>query len=190
MKNFIKLSLVLVIISFISGLSLSWFDAIFAGKIKENTEKEIDRAITRVLPETAAKVKLQSLPEEIKKYTVYRCFDKDSKLSGYAVVASGNGFQGKIEIMAGVSPGFDTIKNIYILSEIETPGLGSRIEDKTFAAKFRDKVVSQMTPVKGVPQAAGEIDVITGATISSKSVIRILKADLETLAKYKIGELN
>jgi electron transport complex protein RnfG len=68
-----------------------------------------------------------------------------------------------------------------VLENKETPGLGDKIEKDT---GFVAHVARAAVPVRGVKagKATGdphEVDMITGATISSRAVIRIINAALE-----------
>jgi electron transport complex protein RnfG len=62
-----------------------------------------------------------------------------------------------------------------VLDQKETPGLGDKIErDSAFGGQFAGRVA----PLRGVKDRAGkppsEVQTITGATISSRAVIRII----------------
>jgi electron transport complex protein RnfG len=62
-----------------------------------------------------------------------------------------------------------------VLDEKETPGLGDKIErDTAFGRQFTGRVVP-LQGVKGRPgKPPSEVQTITGATISSRAVIRII----------------
>jgi len=70
-----------------------------------------------------------------------------------------------------------------VLASRETPGLGDKIEkDSDFVSQFDGPEV----PLVGVKSsrstgAANEVDMITGATISSRTVITIINRRLERL---------
>jgi electron transport complex protein RnfG len=95
---------------------------------------------------------------------------------GWAIAASGNGFVDAIRLLVGYDAKEKRVLAVEVLENKETPGLGDRIaKDPTFCARFAGKRV----PVRGVPPDAtpngdDEVDTITGATISSRSVVRIL----------------
>ena len=64
-----------------------------------------------------------------------------------------------------------------ILDSRETPGLGDKIyKDAVFVANFSNLVADPeiVTVKKGTRSAPNEVDAITGATISSKAVVRII----------------
>jgi electron transport complex protein RnfG len=65
-----------------------------------------------------------------------------------------------------------------ILESRETPGLGDKIyKDAAFVANFDSLSIDPeiVTVKKGRKSAPNEVDAITGATISSKAVARIIQ---------------
>ena len=74
-----------------------------------------------------------------------------------------------------------------VLESKETPGLGDKIfKDQAFVDQFFAGPTRRWSPVKagagkGLP---GEIDTITGATISSKVVISIINHGLEEWSPF------
>jgi electron transport complex protein RnfG len=68
-----------------------------------------------------------------------------------------------------------------VLESRETPGLGDRIyKDQAFVDQFRDLAVEPaVVLVKEAPTAPNQVDAITGATISSTAVVKIVNAGNE-----------
>ncbi|MFI5311304.1 MAG: RnfABCDGE type electron transport complex subunit G [Gemmatimonadales bacterium] len=104
-------------------------------------------------------------------------FDQDGKRVGVAITAEGPGFQEILSMMIGFDPATGALLGIRVLDEKETPGLGDKIEtDKSFLAQFTGRVA----PVVGTRVKPGDgtsqVQTITGATISSRAVIRIVNA--------------
>jgi len=90
-----------------------------------------------------------------------------------ALHLSGSGFQGIIKVVVALKG--DTVSGFRIISQSETPGLGSRIAGDVFQKQFIGKKVSGgITPVKSRKAGPMEFDAITGATESSKALARIL----------------
>jgi Na+-translocating ferredoxin:NAD+ oxidoreductase subunit G len=108
--------------------------------------------------------------------TIYLGHDAAGKRVGFAVSATENGFQDPVTVMFGYDAARHTLLAMRVISNRETPGLGDRIEkDSTFVNAFTSAAV----PVTGVKAGAGkgkpgEVEMITGATISSRAVIRII----------------
>ena len=102
---------------------------------------------------------------------------------GYTFLASGNGYQGEIDLMAGIKPDMKTLVGIEVLQSQETPGLGQEIDSKEFKEQFKNLAATpEITYVKNQkPSRPNEIEAITGATISSRAVVTILNEKIEDI---------
>ncbi len=115
---------------------------------------------------------------------VYLGFDAGGRPVGFAVPGEGPGFQDVVRLIFGYDPATGEVLGIRVLESKETPGLGDRIiKDSTFVSGFD----GPSAPLAGVKAgagegAAGEVDMITGATISSRAVIAIVNRRVEELA--------
>ena len=94
--------------------------------------------------------------------------------------------------MFGTNPSLTKIKDLTILDQKETPGLGAKITDREIFLRFwKDKDCSQPLKLRKPPAsspeelAPSEVNTITGATISSESVLNIVNSSLERLRKLK-----
>jgi electron transport complex protein RnfG len=108
---------------------------------------------------------------------IFAGYDAQGALLGYAIPGAGPGFQDTIRLLYGYRPAQARICGLQILDSRETPGLGDKIyKDPAFHANFQDLAVHPAIQAvkKGKKAAPNQIDAITGATISSKSVVRIL----------------
>jgi electron transport complex protein RnfG len=110
----------------------------------------------------------------------YVGYDANGRRMGVAVTAQEPGFQEEVLLMIGFEPSSGTLIGFKVLDEKETPGLGDKIErDTAFGAQFAGRVA----PLKGVKarNAAdpSQVQTITGATISSRAVIRIINHAIE-----------
>ena len=108
---------------------------------------------------------------------VYAAYRKDGAFAGYAIPGSGPGFQDTIALIYGYDPVRKRVIGMEVLESRETPGLGDKIfKDQHFVGEFKDLAVKPSIQVvkKGTGGAPNEVDGITGATISSKAVVRIL----------------
>jgi electron transport complex protein RnfG len=163
--------IVLTVVCLFAGLSLVYMNQYAEPLIKINTEKATQEAIFKVLPDISSVEKIDH-EEKI----IFKGLDEGGELVGYAFVAEGSGYQGLIKIMVGIDPGFEKLVGIDILESVETPGLGAKITGKDFKNQFSDLVVMPMINyVKGKqPENPNEIQAITGATVSSRSVVNIL----------------
>lgn len=122
---------------------------------------------------------------------IFPCYDASGKLAGVACKASGRGYAGVISVLYAYSPDQQAITGLTVLSSNETPGLGSKIcDDSDFLANFEELEVKlnaqndglehAITTVKhGAKSNPWEIDAISGATISSKAVGKLLNASAQ-----------
>ena len=90
---------------------------------------------------------------------------------GYAVESAASGFAGDIRLMVG----FDTqgaIRNIQVLEQAETPGLGAKIaeENNPVVVSFVGKSPADLK--MAVRKDGGDIDAITASTISSRAYVQ------------------
>ena len=180
MKKSLQMIIVLVVVGIVSGTALVYMYKYAQPLIEENKKKAVQEAVFKVLP----KAKTYEIIFVDNKQ-VYKVKDDKDQVIGYAFVASGNGYQGKIEIMVGIDRTFSQIKGIDILTSVETPGLGAKIQGKPFKEQFEDlKILPEITCIKNqAPDADNEIQAITGATVSSSSVVKILNKETAVLRK-------
>ena len=133
----------------------------------------VDNALSQTLPEGAKE-------SEFKRVYVGR--DDNGEVTGVAISRGESGFQDVIMVIFGHDPVSGKLSGMKILDSKETPGLGDKIfKDMDFVDQF---FAGPETPIVGVKIGAGkgaanEIDMITGATISSKAVIQIINNALE-----------
>jgi len=179
MNTTAKMIIVLSVTAILSGAILSIYNFYTYPKIQEYRQSEQRKAIFEVIPGAVRY-------EEVEKsgMTFYVGYSKDNKKLGIAFLAEGNGFQGKISILVGMDLNMEKILAIKILEQVETPGLGTKIvndpskpnDRNWFSDQFKGlKVLPQITWVKNQkPTEPNQIQAITGATISSRSVVKIL----------------
>ena len=110
-------------------------------------------------------------------------YDAEGMVLGYAVTASAPGYSGPVEIMAG----FDVngrLTGVRILSERETPGLGTAIQNPSFLGQFEGR--SETMVVTRLPSGDNEIAALASATISTAAVVNGINAAIE----YIRGMIN
>ena len=121
--KYLKVIIVLVLVSLSSAGILSLADLLSKEKIAENQKKAINEAIIRIEPRT----------ENIEqKDDLYKISDKQGNLLGYIFLVQGQGYQGTIKILCGISRSLDRLLGIEIIQSQETPGLGAKINELFF----------------------------------------------------------
>lgn len=174
------------IAGFLSGLIIIAIYLATFDTIAENKARELREAVFRVLPGVTQMQKLRYdgeqlvvMPDSAKDddETIYGGYDDEGNFVGYAIPNAGPGFQDTVSVLYGYQPAERKTVGMWILDSRETPGLGDKIyKDADFVANFDDLAMDpQIIAVKkGTKSRPNEIDSITGATISSKAVVRIM----------------
>jgi len=119
--------------------------------------------------------------------TFYKALAPDGKTTmGYMLRSSGMGYVDKIEVLVGVDARVKNITGIYVLAQIETPGLGSKIRTEEFMSQFEAKSTTKGIFAMKVPQPpeSNDIEAITSATISSQSVCSIVNGSVREFREY------
>ena len=91
---------------------------------------------------------------------------KGGRLAGVALEAFGKGYGGDLGVVVGFNIENDTLAGIGITTMKETAGIGTRVKGADFLSQFPEKKLPVQLKSKG-----GEIDAISGATVSSNGVI-------------------
>jgi len=104
-------------------------------------------------------------------YRMWAAVDESGAPFAYAFPIGGKGFWGPIQGLMSVETDFITIRTVVWTKHSETPGLGARIEEDQYRAKFRGKRADnpaahrfQVVPDGTMGNDPHKIDQITGAT--------------------------
>ena len=121
---------------------------------------------------------------------VYLGYDGNGVPIGYAVTGEKPGYQDVISLIFGYDPGEGEVLGMRVLESKETPGLGDKIfKDSAFVAEF----AGVQAPIDGVKDGGDEpdeVDMITGATISSEAVIDIINMRVDALESALRGYIQ
>lgn len=103
-------------------------------------------------------------------------------ITSVAVKAQSNaGFGGKIELIAGISTD-GTLIGYKIIEQNETPGLGTKVTEHKFSSQFEG--MDTRSGNFNLSKDGGEIDAVTGATISSRAVVSAVKKAVSAYNKF------
>jgi len=152
--------ILLTVVVAISVSLLSFTDSLTRGKIEAQQEAKVQAMLSAMFPEMSR----YELEDEI--YTIY----PESGEVSYAFIAIGKGYGGDINILV-VLEDENTVKGISIISQTETPGLGTRITEETFTGQFTGTSIADVAERRD----GGQIDALTSATVSSMAVIEAVQ---------------
>jgi electron transport complex protein RnfG len=183
MRNILRLVVVLTTICVAAAISLALVYDATKEPIAQSLREEKLQAIRAVLPDydNQPDQQVQSIilgkdkrgrEQKVEFYIATR----QGKWVGTAFASPAKGFGGKMLVMLGVTPD-KKLNRIKILSHRETPGLGAKVERTKFVDQFGGKSLAE-GELK-VKKDGGEIDAVTGATISSRAVCRAVSEGLK-----------
>ena len=160
------------ITALVSGFLLSFVFSSFQEDISENNKKTILEGVKSII---IGSDNIEGPLTEDSTFTYYIGKKEDGSIAGYAIISSAKGYNGENKILVGFDENAETITGIVITEQAETPGLGARITENSFREQFKNQSsIVPLSIVKGIkPEEAGdgEIAAISGATISSSSVV-------------------
>ena len=179
--------------------------------IEENKRIAIEKAVSHVIPGAVSKkdfilsadglfpVGDNSTPTGEK---VYAGYGANGELKGVALEAAATGYQDVIRILYGYNQDCQCVTGIKVLKMAETPGLGDKIAfDPDFLKNFEAldaRLNSQksglenaiVTVKSGTKREQWQIDSISGATISSKAIGRMINESGQRMFPLIIKHLD
>ncbi len=181
-KYFVQQSWLLIVSSFCFGLLLAIANAAWSPRIEQNRINKINALAGRLIPEAedfvpldkmGIEIEITSLKGKKKKVDVYKAMAGE-ECFGWSFNAVGPGFQDKIELIIAVDKDFKTIAGFDVLASNESPGTGDKIKEKDFRKQFEDKSAAKLELIKSGEAKDNKILAISGATISSEAVVKII----------------
>lgn len=118
-------------------------------------------------------------------------FEKDGR-KGYVIPTQGNGLWGAIYSNIALDEDMNTIIGVTFSHDSETPGLGAEITTTKFQEPFIGKqildengvVLSIAVKKNADPDGMHEVDAISGGTMTSNGVDKMLATDLKRYQKF------
>lgn len=158
-KEFLFPIIALTAICLVISAALAVTNSFTAPVIAKAAAERAEAARAEAVPEADGfePVWAENLPESVTE--AYRATNN----AGYVFMVTATGYGGEIRLICGIGPD-GKILETKVLSHSETKGLGSKITEPEFAGQF---------PGKG--SDLNGVDIISGATISSRAYIDAVK---------------
>ena len=178
--HFCRQSWLLVVASFLFGLLIAVTNAGLSERIEQNKIEKLNRLMSGLLPdansfEQATELTIEVRGKEIKT-TLHKAVLESGACAGWAFGAIGSGFADKIEIVIAVDKDFVNLAGFGVLASNETPGFGDQIKEAYFRDQFKGAPAKELKLSKTGDEEKidSEIIAITGATVSSEAVLKII----------------
>lgn len=184
--------LFMVGLAMILSLVLASLNQFTYDKIASQEEQNIQKSILYVLgvPYDSEENMADLVQNNLKKvdagdYTYYEYTDQ-GKLVGYAFPIKGKALWGSVEGFGATDGQLQELLGVDFVKNSETPGLGARITEEWYKDQYRGVQLSGNGPyVIHRPAAGGNIDAITGATLTSNSVLDMVNSSIDLFKQEK-----
>lgn len=174
---------------------LAFMEYSTADRVKSNQDYELDTKILYAFDIPIEDNSIQAVSnlfeEKISKNGDIYEYKENGELKAYAFPVDGPGLWGSIEGYVAISKDYSTILGLTFITQSETPGLGGRIGEEEYLSQFRDLDVSGSSKGQYVvynPAPGGNVDAIAGATLTSKSVAKLMNYDIQKFIEERKGE--
>lgn len=175
-KRFIRFVVTLAVICLVVGALMGLVNHITAPRIDELNEAAKTASLRRLFPGSSEFRPLDGA-EAQGLDAAYAVFENGT-LVGYVGQATVSGSQGLLDVMAGIGTD-DALAGIVVgpTKFSETSNIGSRTKNPEFTEQF----IGLSLPA----EAGVNVDTVSGATISSKAVLKAVNLIGDAIAKLK-----
>jgi len=175
-RNVLRLSITLTLVAIISASLLTYVHGVTAPIIAERQEREYRQALELFFPEFE-NFETERLDDDY----FDLIYDRSGNLIGIMGTIQQQGYDGYITYNLAVN-GNGEILGLLIISHSETPGIGDVITNDSFKKQFIGKSFAD-------PIAAGvDVDVISGATVSTSAIINSVRRVVGVIAENFFGQ--
>lgn len=176
-KEIVKPAITLFLICAVITGALAVVNGITEPIIEERDKVALQASLAEVLPgadafsDAVSREKLLSQGYEPGERIVnlYEA-SQNGEIFGYVVEVASRGYGGNISLLVGIDRDL-SVAGVKILSHNETPGLGARADDEGYLNQYAGAIPENLyRVVKTSPSQDGDIQALSGATITSRAV--------------------
>ena len=186
-SNLFNMIMAMTIVSICSAASIGY---VFQ-KTKDPIEKSKIMKVSKAVTEMVGNFDNQPFEEKFSPsgsdLELYPAKEKGVTTSVAIKSYSNNGFGGKIELIIGLLMD-GTVTGYKVIQQNETPGLGTKITEAKFSGQFVGLNAHKSN--FELSKNGGEIDALTGATISSNAVVEAVKKAVTAFTNFAEGATN
>lgn len=200
--TFIKNIGFIFVIAFLFAGVTSGVNMALSKRIKLNEETRVNKQLLEALgipfsdrssPEKIQEIKSKRVKSALLgNERLFAAITEQGSIDRFAFPVSGKGLWGAIHGLLAVNKDLTRVEGLIFTSHVETPGLGARIDEQWFRDQFQgidlqrkaseDKFL-KMGP--GNRESVNRVDSITGATITSMSVEKMLNEAIRSILSEK-----
>lgn len=152
--------LVLVTICAVAGVLLGLVHSVTAPAAERIAQERAQLAYAELIPGATSFEDVECTTEGCT--AALKALDDAGNVVAYVIVAQSKGYGGQVPIAVGIDTEGNVV-DVMVMSNSETPGLGTKVA--------HDSYIDQYVGFKAEPVEADDIDMVSGATISSKAVL-------------------
>ncbi len=186
MKSILKNTGILLAITLVAAIALSYVYELTKGPIAEAAQQAKAEAYQQVYEAAATFEDVDNAAAQIKDYNakltngtaveeVLRTVDEAGNPLGYVLTVTAKGYAGPVRIALGIDKS-GTVVGYAVLEHEESPGFGANCENEDVRKQFL-----------GIT-AADQLDGITGATITTNALKRETQAAIDFVKTLEGGE--
>ena len=169
-----RLAITLLLITAVVAAGLACVNAVTAPEIEALNAQKAQTAVEAVLPGGGEEIAFTDDSGIVS--TIYK------GQSGYAVEVTPAGFNGTVTMMVGVD-NTGKVLGISVVNHTEAAGLGAEAASQGAAGTAFRSQFAGMSGSVSVTKDGGQVDALTGATITSRAVCTGVNAALNAVAK-------
>lgn len=201
-STIIKDTMILLIITLVSGFALAAVNKVTAEPIAYARTEEKNKAYREMFKEANTFKENETLAQKCnssEQFLKDKGFNgtkvdealvakSNNETLGYIINAtSPNGYGGNIQISLGLDKD-GKVQGFEILSISETVGLGMKAKEEEFKSQFAGKNVKSIKYTKSGTANEDEINAISGATITTSAVTEAVNSALVYAEEYILGK--
>jgi RnfABCDGE-type electron transport complex G subunit len=175
-QDMMKIGITLALVCAIAAGALALTNSATAGIIEQRKADELQRMLTELLP-SASTFEPITTEDGAMYYLAY----KGDDVAGAIMVGQATGYGGPLQLLVSIDQD-GVIKQTRVLAHGETIGIGTRATEPDFLDQF----INHSTDAR--PVAGQTVDLIQGATISSRAMMAAINDALDTFAAHVMGE--
>lgn len=200
--NFIRNIGFIFVIAFLFAGVTSGINMALSKRIKLNEEARVNRQLLDALgipfsqkssPEAIQEIKTKRVKSAtLGNDQIFAGLNEQGTIDRFAFPVNGKGLWGSIQGLLALNKDLTRVEGVIFTSHVETPGLGARIDEQWFRDQFHGIDLSRKASEDkflrvgpGSKESANRVDSITGATITSTSVEKMLNEAIGSILSEK-----